>query len=88
MSDWFAGDAGVRYDESTGDEFEPATIEATVDFLLPLARGGALELAIGTGRIAVPLAARGVRVAGIDLSPTWSRSSGARRTRSTRSSAT
>ena len=32
-------------------------------------RGGALELAIGTGRIALPLAARGVRVAGIDLSP-------------------
>ncbi|MFL5915297.1 MAG: class I SAM-dependent DNA methyltransferase [Gaiellaceae bacterium] len=40
-----------------------------VDFLLPLAGGGALELAIGTGRIAVPLAKRGVDVAGIDLSP-------------------
>ena len=45
-------------------------LEPVVDFLLPLAAsGGALELAIGTGRIAVPLAARGVRVAGIDLSP-------------------
>jgi SAM-dependent methyltransferase len=40
-----------------------------VDFLEPLAGGGALELAVGTGRIAVPLAERGVRVAGIDLSP-------------------
>ena len=44
-------------------------VEPVVDFLLPLAGGGALELAIGTGRIAVPLAGRGVRVAGIDLSP-------------------
>jgi len=69
MSGWFAEDAGVRYDESTGDEFEPATIEATVDFLEPLARGGALELAVGTGRIAVPLATRGIRVAGIDYAP-------------------
>ena len=44
-------------------------VDPVVDFLLPFAAGGALELAIGTGRIAVPLAARGVRVAGIDLSP-------------------
>ena len=66
---WFAEDAGARYDESTGSYFEQATIDATVDFLEPLAAGGALELAIGTGRIAVPLAARGVRVAGIDYSP-------------------
>ena len=65
---WFDEDAGVRYDESTGSYFEPTTIAATVDFLEPLAAGGALELAIGTGRIAVPLAARGIRVAGIDYS--------------------
>ena len=69
MSGWFAEDAGSRYDESTGHEFEQATIEATGDFLEPLAHGGALELAIGTGRIAVPLAARGIRVAGIDYAP-------------------
>ncbi len=69
MSGWFAENAGVRYDESTGDEFEPATIAAAVDFLEPLAHGGALELAVGTGRIAVPLAARGARVAGIDYAP-------------------
>jgi SAM-dependent methyltransferase len=69
VKDWFAGEVAERYDESTGEHFEPSTIEATVDFLEPLAHGGALELAIGTGRIAAPLAARGVRVAGIDLSP-------------------
>ena len=69
MKDWFAGDVAARYDTSAGSYFDPATIEATVDFLLPLAGVGALELAIGTGRIAVPLAERGVRVAGIDLSP-------------------
>ena len=69
MKDWFAGRAAERYDESTGPYFDPATVETTVDFLLPLASRGALELAIGTGRIAVPLAARGIRVAGIDLSP-------------------
>ena len=65
MTDWFAGEVAERYDKSTvGMPAEPV-----VDFLLPLAAGGALEFAIGTGRIAVPLAARGVRVAGIDLSP-------------------
>ena len=43
--------------------------DACVEFLEPFARGGrALELAIGTGRIALPLAARGVRVDGVDLS--------------------
>jgi hypothetical protein len=43
---------------------------AAVDFLASLAGGGpALELAIGTGRIALPLAARGIRVDGIDISP-------------------
>jgi SAM-dependent methyltransferase len=65
---WFDEDTGKRYDESTGPYFEQATIDATVDFLEPFAAGGALELAIGTGRIAVPLAARGIRVAGIDYS--------------------
>jgi SAM-dependent methyltransferase len=65
MTDWFAGDVATRYDESTAG----MPVEPVVDFLLPLASGGALELAIGTGRIAVPLAERGVRVAGIDFSP-------------------
>ena len=65
MKDWFAGDVAARYDADTAD----MPVEPVVDFLQPLADGGALELAIGTGRIAVPLAERGVRVAGIDLSP-------------------
>jgi SAM-dependent methyltransferase len=65
MKDWFAGDVAARYDTSTAD----MPVEPVVDFLAPLAGGGALELAIGTGRIAVPLAERSVRVAGIDLSP-------------------
>ena len=63
--DSFGEDAAASYDDSPrGDE------AATVALLEQLARGGpALELAIGTGRIALPLAARGVRVHGIDLSP-------------------
>jgi hypothetical protein len=65
MTDWFAGDIAAGYDKSTAG----MPVEPVVDFLFPLATGGALELAIGTGRIAVPLAARGVRVAGIDFSP-------------------
>jgi SAM-dependent methyltransferase len=65
MTDWFAGEVAASYDSSTAS----MPVEPVVDFLAPLASGGALELAIGTGRIAVPLAARGVRVTGIDFSP-------------------
>jgi SAM-dependent methyltransferase len=65
VKDWFAGDAAERYDADTAD----MPVEPMLDFLEPLAGGGALELAIGTGRIAVPLAERGIRIAGIDLSP-------------------
>lgn len=64
MKDWFAGAVAEHYDEDTAGK----PVEPVVEFLAPLGGGGALELAIGTGRIAVPLAARGVRVAGIDLS--------------------
>src|SRR5947209_18855709 len=54
----------VFADAARGDE------PAAVAFLEELAAGGpALELAIGTGRIALPLAARGIQVDGIDLSP-------------------
>jgi SAM-dependent methyltransferase len=67
--DWFAGPVAERYDSSLGERGEPAVVGATVDFLAALAgEGAALELGIGTGRIALPLAARGVRVHGIDLS--------------------
>ena len=58
-----------RYDASAADLFDPAVVDPVVDFLAELAGGGAaLELGIGTGRIALPLAARGVPVHGIDLS--------------------
>ena len=58
------------YDIASGSMFEPAIVEATVSFLVELAGdGAALELGIGTGRIALPLSQRGVRVHGIDLSP-------------------
>jgi SAM-dependent methyltransferase len=71
-----AADAGffdehgaARYDASLGEESDPALIATTVEFLAGLAgTGRALELGIGTGRIALPLAARGVPVHGIDLS--------------------
>jgi SAM-dependent methyltransferase len=49
--------------------FEPAAVDPVVDMLAELATGGrALELGIGTGRIALPLARRGIPVHGIDLS--------------------
>ncbi|MGZ4711681.1 MAG: class I SAM-dependent DNA methyltransferase [Acidimicrobiia bacterium] len=57
------------YDATSADRFDPAVLDPTVDFLAEQARGGdALELGIGTGRVALPLAARGVRVHGIDIS--------------------
>src|SRR5713226_10410514 len=49
--------------------FDPAVLDPVVDFLVEIAAGGrALELGIGTGRIALPLAQRGVPVHGIELS--------------------
>ena len=67
--DHFGERVAGRYDESSADVFDPAVVEPAVDFLAELAGdGAALELGIGTGRIALPLAARGVRVHGIDLS--------------------
>jgi SAM-dependent methyltransferase len=69
VKNWFGEEVAARYDESTGAYFDPAVIDATADFLAELAgAGAALELGIGTGRIALPLAQRGVRVHGIDLS--------------------
>ena len=69
LDDHFGEDVASQYDDSTEPEFDPEVIASTVDFLADLAGGGrALEFAIGTGRIALPLAARGVPVAGIDLS--------------------
>jgi SAM-dependent methyltransferase len=68
MKDWFAGRVAETYD-GDGETASDGAVSPLVDFLEPFAAGGALELGIGTGRIALPLAARGVHVQGIDLSP-------------------
>jgi SAM-dependent methyltransferase len=62
-------DAARRYDTPGTGMFAAEVLGATVDRLAELAGGGpALEFAIGTGRVAVPLAERGVPVTGIELS--------------------
>ncbi|MFF4243800.1 class I SAM-dependent DNA methyltransferase [Streptomyces sp. NPDC001822] len=66
---YFGEQTAATYDESEGEMFRPGAVNAAADFLAELAGDGrALELGIGTGRIALPLAARGVPVHGIDLS--------------------
>jgi SAM-dependent methyltransferase len=66
---YFDEPVAATYDETSAEMFDPAVVEPAVDFLAQLAgEGRALELGIGTGRIALPLAARGVSVAGIELS--------------------
>ncbi len=65
----FGEPVAAVYDETSDKMFDPAVVGPTIDFLAELAGDGrALELGIGTGRIALPLAARGVEVHGIDLS--------------------
>ena len=66
---YFDEPVAARYDESHAEMFRPERVDPAVDLLAELAgKGRALELAIGTGRIAVPLAQRGVPVHGIELS--------------------
>ncbi|MFL5713347.1 MAG: class I SAM-dependent DNA methyltransferase [Chloroflexota bacterium] len=68
MKDHFGDAVADRYDDG-GPMFDPELLDQTVDFLAALAGdGSALEFGIGTGRVAVPLAQRGIRVQGIDLS--------------------
>jgi len=58
------------YEARWPETFDPEVVEPAVAFLADLAgQGAALELGIGTGRIALPLSQRGVRVHGIELSP-------------------
>jgi SAM-dependent methyltransferase len=66
---YFDERVAAGYDESDAEMFAPEAVEPVVDFLASRAGSGrALELGIGTGRIALPLAARGVAVHGIELS--------------------
>jgi SAM-dependent methyltransferase len=68
-ADYFGAQVAARYDESSAEMFVPDVVEPAVDVLAELAGdGAALELGIGTGRLALPLAQRGVPVHGIDLS--------------------
>jgi SAM-dependent methyltransferase len=68
-TDYFGEGVAERFDERYAGLAEPAVVDPIVDFLVERARdGAALELGIGTGRIALPLAKRGVRVHGIELS--------------------
>jgi len=66
---YFDERVAASYDESSAEMFDPEVVDPVVDFLVELAGNGhALELGIGTGRIALPLAGRGVQVHGIELS--------------------
>ena len=65
----FVGEIARNYDQPGTVMWDDGVLEVTADCLVELADGGAaLEFAIGTGRVAVPLAARGVPVTGIELS--------------------
>ena len=77
--DYFGERVAERYDERYAYLSDPVVVDPIVDFLADLARGGAaLELGIGTGRIALPLAQRGLRVHG----RRWSRGCARSRVRS------
>lgn len=68
--DHFAGDVAAGYDEAIGAMGSTESVALVVDVLAALVgTGAALEFGIGTGRIALPLAERGVAVSGIELSP-------------------
>ena len=65
----FDKQVAASYDESSAEMFDPGIVNPVVDFLAGLAADGpALELGIGTGRIALPLTQRGVEVHGIEMS--------------------
>src|ERR1700730_6703988 len=66
---YFDEHVAARYDESAADMFDARVVDPVVDFLAKIVGSGrALELGIGTGRIALPLSQRGVPVHGIELS--------------------
>ncbi|MEN3321254.1 MAG: hypothetical protein V7643_4656 [Mycobacterium sp.] len=66
---YFGATVAATYDAASADMFEAGVVDPAVDVLAELAGDGrALEFGIGTGRIALPLAQRGIEVHGIDLS--------------------
>ncbi|MFH8407051.1 class I SAM-dependent DNA methyltransferase [Streptomyces sp. NPDC018019] len=66
---YFGESVAATYDESEADMFRPETVDPAVGVLAELAGAGpALEFGVGTGRIALPLAARGTPVHGIEMS--------------------
>jgi SAM-dependent methyltransferase len=66
---YFDERVAARYDEASAEMFDPSVVDPAVELLAEMAGSGrALEFAIGTGRIALPLAQRGVTVHGIDMS--------------------
>ena len=68
-SDLWDEETATVYDEEAAEMFAPEVVEPAVSFLARLAGSGpALEFAIGTGRIGIPLKLRGIPVAGIELS--------------------
>lgn len=69
MQNVFTGEVAARYDADCADLSTPEALEPVLDVLVRLAGGGrALEFAVGTGRVALPLAERGVEVSGIEIS--------------------
>ncbi|WP_410650084.1 class I SAM-dependent DNA methyltransferase [Amycolatopsis sp. cmx-4-54] len=64
---WFPESVAAGYD-APGGANAPEVVTPAVDVLEDLADGPVLEFAVGTGRIAIPLAARGVPVSGLELS--------------------
>jgi SAM-dependent methyltransferase len=66
---YFSEEVAADYDDPTWEMFSPQMIDPVVTFLMERSQGGrVLEFGIGTGRIALPLASRGINVTGIDLS--------------------
>jgi SAM-dependent methyltransferase len=68
--DYFDERIAETFETKWAESFDPAVVDPAVSFLADLAgKGAALELGIGTGRIALPLSRRGIPVHGIELSP-------------------
>lgn len=70
LPDHFGEDIAARYDQDAAPRYAPDVLGPTVDLLAELAGdGAALEFAVGTGRVALALADRGVAVTGLEWSP-------------------